>query len=508
MLLAGVTIAQPVGPVAVQSRPVPFTILHWNDFHAQNAPLVLADTNRLQRGNMYEVGGAAALHGYIEDLRRSYGDVAVLCAGDDVQGTPISTLTFGRSQIELMNHISPTAFALGNHEFDYGMDTLRANIARATFPILCSNVVDLATGKPLGRPFLLKKIQKVTAGFIGLAPPDLADLTLASNLRGCRIMNVDSAINRSIKEMRAAGAPNILVVVSHMGLGQDTLLAMRRKDIDVIVGGHDHIALATPIKKNGTLIVEAGSRGQFLGELDLLVNVQNNSVASSSSALIETRVDGTTPDPFTQRIVDSLESIVNKKLGSVIGNLPVPWDRSFGQRVESNLGDFECDAMRSAAHTDIAFQNAGGMRKDLGAGPIKERDIWEINPFENTLVVFSINGSQLKPMMEWQTSVAPKDFLQVSGMRYTYNSTSPRGHRIRALKVNGKPIDKSSTYTICTNNFVGTHLRLFFNVADSSVHVRDTGQLDRDAIIEYLKEHKKFVTVPEGRIVDVGSTLK
>ncbi len=102
------------------------TILHWNDFHAQNTPWVV----RPQGGAPAEtVGGAATLFGMVRDIRAGRSDVAVFDAGDCFQGSPISSMTSGKSQVEILNHVSPTAVTLGNHEFDYGADSLKAAFA-------------------------------------------------------------------------------------------------------------------------------------------------------------------------------------------------------------------------------------------------------------------------------------------------------------------------------------------------------------------------------------------
>lgn len=494
-------------PVTSPSQPLSsarLTILHWNDFHAQNAPIKMVDTSRPGARQTYYAGGAATLHGYLNHLRNGREDVVLLNAGDDFQGTPISTLTSGRSQIELMNLVSPTAMTLGNHEFDYGMESLRVNMSRASFPILCSNVVNLVTGATLGLPFLIKPTGGSTVGLIGLTQPDLLHLTQPWNLRGYRMRNVDSSIDLSLRAMRASGHPDLVILISHMGLGEDTVLAVRRHDIDVIVSGHDHIALKSPLKKGRTLIVQAGSKGQYVGDLKLTIDLKGDSVLRYSGRLLETRVDSVEPDPISKRIVDSLEAIVDNRLGNVIGQLLMPWDRRQGSKVETGIGDFESDAMRSACETDIAFQNAGGMRKDLVPGPITERDIWEINPFSNTIVVFNVSGARLREMMEWQTSVAPRDFLQVSGLKYTYDSSKPTRSRLQVLEVRGEPVRDTEVYSICTNSFVSEHLKLFFNIGEASVRVYDTGRIDRDGIIGYIVNHSIVRSTVEGRIVDVA----
>jgi 2',3'-cyclic-nucleotide 2'-phosphodiesterase (5'-nucleotidase family) len=128
-------------------------ILHWNDFHSQNIPMrsICADTPCY-------VGGTASLLGLINKFRKEQKNVLVLNAGDDFQGTPVSSLTKGRSQIELMNIINPDAMTLGNHEFDYGRESLEENLKIAKFEIVCANLWDKRKGKLFVKPYIIKKI--------------------------------------------------------------------------------------------------------------------------------------------------------------------------------------------------------------------------------------------------------------------------------------------------------------------------------------------------------------
>lgn len=482
----------------------PLTILHWNDFHAQNVPMKISRKTASGSDTTYFVGGTAALLGYIDSLRRAHSDVAVLNAGDDFQGTPISSITCGRSQIELMNIIKPDAVTLGNHEFDYGIDSLRVNIARAQYPIVCANVFDSTTTTTLVPAYSVHSVGKVKLGVIGLTPPDLELLTIKHNLKGLSLIDLDHALESAITALRTQHQPDLIVVVSHMGFDKDTLLARRRSDIDVIVGGHSHTALFQPARKNRTIIVQAGSRGQYLGKLDLTVDLRGDSVLSYTGELIETRIDAVRPNPVAAMKVQELESLVDATLNEVIGTLLTPWDRKAGKKEESNLGNWECDVVRETTKADIAFLNSAGIRKNLDAGPITVRDIWEINPFGNTLVTFTVRGDTLRRMMEWQAGIPSREFLQVSGLRYVYDSSKPVGRQLASIEVNGKSVTDTALYRIATNNYVASHLPEFFGISQNSVDLTDTGIIDRDAFITYIRKHKIISSSVQGRIVDVG----
>ena len=159
-------------------------ILHWNDFHSQNVPMrsICSDTPCY-------VGGTANLLGLINKFRSEEKNVLVLNAGDDFQGTPISSLTKGRSQIELMNLINPDAMTLGNHEFDYGRDALEENLKLAKFKVICANLWDKRKGNLFTKPYTVKNLGKAKVGVIGLTTPELFKLSLRENLKDLELLD-------------------------------------------------------------------------------------------------------------------------------------------------------------------------------------------------------------------------------------------------------------------------------------------------------------------------------
>jgi 5'-nucleotidase/UDP-sugar diphosphatase len=479
------------------------TILHWNDYHAQITPISVRDSTS---DSLVTVGGAAVFASYVNRFRNESRNVSVLNAGDNFQGTPISAFTFGRSEIELLNLIRPDAVAIGNHEFDYGVDSLRVNMTRAAFPILCANVVNTTTNEPLGLPYLVEHFGPVTVGMIGLAPPDLEALTFRKNIAGWRVRDTDSTLNLYIAKIKSGSKPNLIVLISHLGFDQDTMLALRRRDIDVIVGGHTHLALFEPVRKNHTIIVQAGSRGQFLGKLDLTVDLEGDSVVTYRGELIQTNVNGVRPDPTIAAIVSRFDSLVDLRLGHVIGTLRTPWIREGYRKKESNIGSFHADAIRAAAGTDVGLINVGSLRKDQPAGDITLRDVWEINPFGNVIVTFPVRGDTLRKIIEWQVSSKAREFLQVSGIRYVFDSSKPDGQQLLSLEVGGAPINLAAVYTISTNSYVSEHPMEFFGIPRTAITPMPTGLIDHDAVGEYVASRGEVRSEVDGRILDVAAT--
>lgn len=494
-----------VSALHAQPHLVPLTILHWNDFHSYNVPYKVTVFDSLNRKDTtYLVGGSATLLGYINAFRRAEKNVAVFFGGDDFTGTPISPLTKGRSQIELMNIVNPTAVTLGNHEFDYGSASLKQLLSLANYPVLCANVWDEQNQRYLASPSQVVTVGNLKLGVIGLVPPELPLLVVRDNLVGLTMLSVDSILAIHLAAFKREQV-DLIVVVSHMGFEHDTLVALKFPDVNVIVGGHDHLPLFTPVRKNRTVIVQAGSQGRWLGKLDLLVDVTGDSVYNYRGELIETRVDGTTPDPRAAKKVEEFEALVGAEMREVIGELKTPWLRSRTEfPAESNIGNWQADVIRDYAKTDVAFQNNGGIRTDLPAGPITVGDVWRMSPFGNQFVVFSVPGSMLRKMIEFQTRVHPRELTQVSGLRYTYDSSKPPGARLLTVEVDGQPLDESRLYSVATNNYVVGNFEAHFGVSGQGLTVQTLPQLDREVFVERIRSERIISSTLDGRITDVA----
>jgi len=472
------------------------TILHWNDLHSQNLPFQIKSKNRTTNTDTtFFVGGSATLASYIKKYKSESPNVLVLNAGDDFQGSPISTITKGRSQIELMNLLSPDAMQLGNHEFDYGSENVTKSITASKFTVLAANLFDAKSKKNFADRYTIKTINNVKIGVIGLITEELHALSLPENVKDLEVKKISETVNAIIPELKKQKV-DLIVALTHVGVEGDSMLALASPDIDIIVGGHSHTPLFKPKRVNGILITQAGSRGRWLGKIDITVDVQRDTVVKSYSELIECRSADITPDPIVAAKAEEFESLAAKELDEQIGELRSDWVRN--SKGESNLGNWICDAMREYAKTDIAIQNSGGIRKELLAGPIKVRDLWEISPFGNTLVTFSVNGATLRAMMQNQLLMSD-DFCQVSGLTVVYKNNNG-ALLLHNLKVRNQLVIDTKQYSIVTNNYVAAQSKKYFNIEIPASDITPLNIIDRDILLEAVKKQKVINSVIEGRI--------
>ncbi|UCE02139.1 MAG: 5'-nucleotidase C-terminal domain-containing protein [Candidatus Latescibacterota bacterium] len=419
------------------------TLLSFNDFHGA---LVHGG---IEPESQRPWGGATALVTRIRAERRAHPRrTFLLDAGDTMQGTPESNFFFGRTTIELWNRVGVDAAALGNHEFDWGIDTLRARVAQMRYPLLAANVFELDGRRPdWVRAATILERDGIRLGVVGFATPETPRVTLPQNVATLRFVPPERIAQAVIDSVRAQGV-DLLMILCHIGATQepDTLrgplvrLAHSVRDVDAIVGGHTHTRVAGSAA--GVPIVVANSRGRGLGKIVLHWNGRR--VTRAEVAVVPIFSDSLrSPHAAVASFVDSVRSLVRPYATRVLARAPHRLD------VEA-LANVVTDAMRAAVGADVALTNVGGLRTSLQAGPITEGDLFELIPFENTLVTARLHSNELRALLESQPQHA-----RVSGLRFTYEPKAAAGERLRALRdASGGVFDARRDYLVVTNNFL------------------------------------------------------
>jgi len=421
-------------------------------------------------------------------------NVFLVCAGDEVVGTPMSTLSKGRSEFEILNMIQPDVFELGNHEFDFGLENLNQLIELAQFPIICGNVVHEESGHSLVPTYLILEKGKAKIAFIGVNTEALKDVVVEEATEGLEIRKARETLEGVLPELEKKS--DIQVVVSHMGFNEDKRIAREVQGIEVIIGGHSHTRLLKPEVIDQTVICQAGSHGRYIGRLNLAIDVKKDRVVNYEGGLIETVNDKVTPDFKVQTKINEFEKTYGKVLDQVIGELKTSWTRTSG---ESNLGNWTADVMRDYTGADVAFVNSGALRKDLPEGPITVRDIWEINPFSDRFVSFYLSGQELLNVLEIN-SRGDYELMQVSGLKYTHDPERPKGERVIEVSVGAQPLVAGKKYKVTVNDYMLGHSDRFLGIAKEDLKYEIHPGLDRDIYIQAVKDQKIIHSKIEGRI--------
>ena len=498
----GLASADDTGPHRKGSPPqrtVEVQILGLNETHGQLLPLK-------RDGRL--AGGAAVLAAYLEAEERENPRTLVLDSGDFMQGPAISSYFEGESTVEVYNEIGVDAAAVGNHEFDWGPQTFRERIAQAQFPFLAVNVIDETTGTaPEGvQPYVVENLRGVKVGIIGVANPDTKNVTLPAATEGLTFLDLDQtadAVNEAVAALRDRKVETI-VVTAHQGLESETdgalaeLVRALSPEVDLVLGGHIPLEFDTVI--NGIPVVQPYGKTQGYADVTLTVDRATKDVVAVATDLEPTWVDGVVPAAGTQAIVDRYQAQLDQALGGTVGQATTSILRGATRGVESEMGNFVTDAMRTYLDgVDIAFANAGGLRADIDAGPITLQEVYAVLPFNNTLVTMDLTGAQVVQVLE-EGAASQYGTVQVSGLRWSYDAGAPFGQRVTSVTLaDGTSIDLGATYRIATNNFLASGGDQFRTLTQGANTV-DTGINLVDTVVRYLSQSSPVDPQVEGRL--------
>ncbi len=436
------------------------TFLHMTDFHGALLP------GATERSSQKPWGGAAVLAAYVARERALNPQGTILTDGGDwMQGTAISNLRFGRPVIDLMNRLGVDAAAIGNHEFDWSVDTLRARMAGAHFTPLGANWFDRATGKRMAgiAPWTIETRRGLSVGILGLCTEDTPQTTMPQHVKDFEFKDAGKTAASLVDSVRAAGAA-LYVVIGHIPGRQDSTGKVSGELADVaravpgelaVFGGHSHNRLLG--EASGVPAMIAGSSGQYLGRLDVVVDRRAEDgkgavvPAETHARMIPTYADDVRPDPATLAFVEQTNAAIAPITGRILGTADQAMGRSRAE--DSALGNWISDAMREATGADFAFQNPGGIRTELDAGPVTVGEVYAIMPFDNRIATVQLTGAQVKSVLE--TGVSPTTCIQVSGLTFAFDPAKPRGERVRDLKTAaGIAVDPAATYAVAANDFM------------------------------------------------------
>jgi 2',3'-cyclic-nucleotide 2'-phosphodiesterase/3'-nucleotidase/5'-nucleotidase len=475
-------------PVATTIR-----IISTNDFHG--ALDARAD------GNFGMRGGAAQLAAMI---RRAESECSGSCAsvyldgGDEFQGTPESNLAYGRPVTDLFNQLGLAASAIGNHDFDWGQDTLRARMRQAHYAMLGANI-HFADGRnvPWIRQDTIVVRGGVKIGIVGIATPLTPSTTKAVNVAGLRFDDPVATVNEQAKSLRARGA-DLVIVVEHDGAfcdrgaacrGEIIQLAQRLSEpVDAIVSGHTHSLVNTTVK--GIPIVQAMSSGRAIGVIDLPVDRAAREGTHEYVRIVKT--DSITADPEADAIEHSATENVASVVARPIATAPAAMPRRGDQYA---LGNLIADAQRAAAHADVAVMNNGGIRTELRAGPVSYGALFEIQPFGNMLVRVTVKGSDLRAYLEsFVAHGAPR--VHVSGVIVHYDLARHGGARVVSATVDGVPLDDARTYTVAFTDFMATGGEGLI-LSNAALKQDALGIVDLDALIAFVQSQPGGIIKPD-----------
>jgi len=471
-------------------------VLHTNDFHGH--PL------KFFHYPAPDVGGLPAIATLVESIRAEHPNVLVLDAGDLNTGRPESNFFNAEPDIIGYNYIGYDALILGNHEFDKPLTVLEEQRELANFPFLSANI-SYADGTTIAEPYIIKNLGDIRVGIFGLTTTETPTVTSPSITGDLLFEDEVEAAKRVVAELKPK--VDIIIGVGHLGLYDDDTLGSRRvvsmvDGIDVFIDGHSHTKLDEAVWVNETPIVQAWQWGLYVGKATLTVDkgelsafdwepipVNLKEVSQDADGNKVYTYIGTeyAEDPHLLAELTPYATQVELELMEQIGESIGHFSNSEIRKTEAALGNLVSDSMlwkTESMGVDFAIQNGGGIRADLPEGPIRKKLIYEILPFDNSVVTVDMTGAEVQEMFDFISTIprGKGGFPQVSkGVSFTVDFISGE---TRDISINGRPIDPNKTYKVATNSFMADGGDNY--VMMTKGYQYDTSTFQKDVLIEYI----------------------
>ncbi|WP_102028923.1 5'-nucleotidase C-terminal domain-containing protein [Salirhabdus sp. Marseille-P4669] len=480
--------------------------------------------------NGVDYGRIDYLAAYLEEREATNPDNTVLVhAGDMVGGSPpVSALLQDEPTVHLMEEMGFDVGTVGNHEFDEGVaEMLRLinggdhengtdNYDGIDFPMVAANVVYKDSGDLVLDPYTVQEVAGQKIGFIGVATVDTPNMIISKGNENIEFTDEATAINQYAEELKNQGVQAIIVLAHVPGdqsgstvTGDIANIANEVDDeVDVIFAAHNHVKLDGVV--DGKLIVQAGEYGKAFADVDLEIDPATGDIVKKTAEVVDVIQEGMTPDPEATAILNDYLEQVGPKLNEVIGVAEVALPggyAAFGEIGDNPLGNLIADGMIAAMDSDFALMNGGGIRADLNAGEITWSELFNVQPFGNTLVKVEITGAELRDVLNTQFSGYGPDVL-IGGFSYTWDSSlGDYGQVVDLFLPDGSKLDEAATYTVTVNNYMYPHssdkYRLF-ELGENPVQGPD----DLQATVDFVKSFDGPIdyTHTLGRISEVDSS--
>ncbi len=498
-------------------------VLSINDFHGSLAP------------SGKNVGAAKLADALKTEKSKDPEGTILLSAGDNYQGSAMSNLLYGEPVSAVFKEIGIEFSAVGNHEFDWGIDRINKWEEDGNIRFLCANIYDKRTGQPVdwADPFVVLDRKGVKIGIIGLATPETEYKTLKANVENYEFRDPVATLEEWVPQVKNAGA-DIVIALTHLGSFQDkdgnvsgeAVDLCQVEGVDGVISAHTHQRVSG--FANGKPIVQAYYNGRTIAKITFTLN-ENNQLISAEPSLdnLYERPDTLKDDANTLAIYQKYEEELKPILGKVLGKTTVELDHD-RYAGPSLLGEWVCQVMKDRVGVQVALTNGGGLRTNIPAGEITAGKLYEVMPFDNTLYTMKLSGADLKANIEHGIMNEDIGWVQIAGVKVTYNPEAEAGNRIVSMVLeDGTPVEMDKYYSVVTNDFMATggdnynfenaidELDTFIPIRDALMEaVEKAGTLSpkRQNWLAEVSQMKTYVVVAGDNLWDIamkfGSTVQ
>ncbi len=509
-------------------RDVEVQLLGLNDFHGHLESTTPGTITPAPDATPVPAGGAEFLATHLREKERENRNTLIVSAGDLIGASPLlSALFHDEPTIEAMNRIGLDLNAVGNHEFDEGAAELKrmqrggchptdgcldgTGFAGADFRFLAANVVDEDSGRPLFRPYKIKRFRGIKVGFIGMTLEGTPDIVSPSGVAGLDFLDEADTANRYARELRRRGVKAIVVLL-HEGGAQTApfgindcngisgpivdIVGRTTSAVDLFVTGHTHQPYNCVIDERP--VTSASSFGRLFTEIEMTLDRRSRDVVEvTANNRIVTQNVFRAPD--ITDLIARYDTIAAPLRDRVIGSATADITRDLDDSGENAAGNLIADAQLAATTAQsavAAFMNPGGVRGSLAAGDVTYGEAFTVQPFGNSLVTLNLTGAQLLEVLkqQWCGQTAARVLLPSAGVHYTYDLSAAAAlvnqpcagapNPVSGLTIGGVAVDPAATYRITVNSFLADGGDRFFALRDGTDRVG--GDVDLDALEDYL----------------------
>ncbi|XP_006870708.1 PREDICTED: 5'-nucleotidase [Chrysochloris asiatica] len=517
------------------------TILHTNDVHSR-LEQTNEDSGKCVNASLC-VGGVARLFTKLQQIRNTEPNVLLLDAGDQYQGTIWFTVYKGAEVAHFMNALSYNAMALGNHEFDNGVEGLMDPLLKtAKFPILSANI---KAKEPLASqisglyfPYKILNVSNERVGIVGYTSRETPFLSNPGN--NLVFEDEITAMQPEVDKLKTLNVTKI-IALGHSGFEMDKLIAQKVRGVDVVVGGHSNTFLytGTPPSKEEPAgkypfivtsedgqkvpVVQAYAFGKYLGYLNVEFDEKGNVIASYGNPIL---LNSSIPeDPKIKADINKWRIKLDNYSAQELGKTIVYLDGSTQscRFKECNMGNLICDAMinnnlrhpdeMTWNHVSMCIVNGGSIRSPIDEqnnGTITWENLAAVLPFGGTFDLVQLKGSTLKKAFEHSVhrhGQSTGEFLQVGGIHVVYDLSQKPGNRVVSIDVLCtkcrvpiyEPLKMDEVYKVILPSFLASGGDSFQMIKNELLK-HDSGDQDINVVAEYILKMKVVYPAVEGRI--------
>ncbi len=407
-----------------------------------------------------DVPGAARLAYALDSLVQQNTDGALVIGGGDMLSGNADANEFdGMSAIAAMNEMGFAANCAGNHAFDYDWDIIKKQARAADFPLLAANIIDSRTGKIAAPfvPYALTERSGVKIGIIGVLDENALAKVKPGRANGVRITNPAQAANKYAELLRQKGA-QVVVLVAHIGCkqGDDGIsgpivpVLNALQGVDAVITADSHTVVAGT--SCGLPVVQAGEYGRYIGHIRLIYDAEANKITNAQAQTYNVQQLAPGSDAQMSALLQPYFAKIDAKMSRVLAqNVTALANDKYGK---SAVADVFMDLLRAETKVDAVLYNGGAVRSALPAGNITLRQVKQVRPFNNTLYVVQLKGSDILAALEHGIASPNLGRVRYSGLAVTARLTAGGTQIKQALLSDGTALQPDKFYRVLTNDFM------------------------------------------------------